>query len=281
MQSSEGLLKSIARSLSDARSLPRPDFSGELVIIAPPEAAAAAKVLYVGALSSGARAVLAGPTEASVLLMPYREVPRMIAYAVSPRDSRVVRAVEEAAMLGSEVYLVAPRLHEALEARLSRRDGVTRVEVPGDAPLMTMIFASALWSPRPMGARASRVEVELKELDGAAQWVLQTYSREASEVASLERYSAFYTPAAEPGARYLCLAAERCSHAAPLEELPRYRGEAAVIMETTAESHDYGDVEVGAAARGVRLVKLVVNTDPVTAGVYSAIFSALASGRVI
>lgn len=281
MQSSDELLKALSRSLSEARSLPRPDLSGDLLIISSQDAAPAARVLYVGALSSGARAVITGATEASVLLMPYREVNRVVAYALSPRDSRVVRAVEEALVLGSEVYLIAPPLHEALEERLSRREGLRRIEVPTSAPLMTMIFASALWSPRPMGARSSRVEAELQALDEAPQWVLQTFSRQATEVANLTGFSAFYTPAAEPGARYLCLASDRCDCARPLDELARFRGGTAVLIETTSESHDYGDVEIGAAARGARIVKVVINTDPITAGVYSAIFGAIATGRVL
>ncbi len=281
MPSSDEVLKVLSRSLSDARSLPRLSLSGDLLIVSSQEASAAARILYVGALSSGARAVLTGATEASVLLMPYREVGRVVAYAVSPRDSRVVRAVEEALMLGSETYLVAPRLHEALEARLSRHEGLMRVEVPASTPLMTMIFASAIWSPRPMGARASRIEAELQTLEEAPQWVLQTFSGQVSEVASLVSFSAFYTPAAEPGARYLCLASDRCESARPLDELSRFKGEAAVLMETTSEAHDYGDLEVGAAARGLRTVRVIINTDPITAGVYSAIFGALAAGRVV
>jgi len=54
-----------------------------------------------------------------------------------------------------------------------------------------------------------------------------------------------------------------------------------VMMETTAESHDYMDLELLASSRGLRLIKVLFNTDPLTAGVYSALFGALASGKVI
>ncbi|MGC9072392.1 MAG: hypothetical protein ACP5HK_06875 [Acidilobus sp.] len=280
MLSSEDVQLAIRKALSQARVLPKPDLSGDLVIISSSDALPAARVLYVGVVSSGARAILLGPTEASVLLMPYREVPKVVVYALSPWDSRAVRATEEAILLGSDVYLVSPSMHEALEVRLTRHRELKRVEVSGSPPLMTMILASALWSPRPLGSRGGRLESELKALDGAPQWILEKFSREAAEVSSLREFTAYYTPAVEPGARYLCAASSSCSGSFPLEELGRHREAAAVLMETTSESHDYSDVELALGSR-IKAVKVLINTDPITAGVYSALFGALAAGKVI
>jgi len=128
MQSSSETRSRILKALSAARSLPRPELPNDVLIVSSPEAAA--KVLYVGLLSAGSRASLVGPTEASVLIMPYREFPKVIIYALSQKDNRAVRAAEEAAILGSDVYFVAPPIHEVLEARISRYENVRRVEVP-------------------------------------------------------------------------------------------------------------------------------------------------------
>jgi len=281
MQSSSETRSRILKALSAARSLPRPELPNDVLIVSSPDAVAAAKVLYVGLLSAGSRASLVGPTEASVLIMPYREFPKVVIYALSHKDNRAVRAVEEAAILGSDVYFVAPPIHEVLEARISRYENVRRVEVPPEAPLMTMIFASVIWSPKPLGTRASRVQAELEALDGAVEWAEESYRDLIAEVSALQGFSAFYTPSVEPGARYLCQASGACHGALPLEELQRLSGDVAVMMETTAESHDYMDLELLAGSRGLRLIKVLFNTDPLTAGVYSALFGALASGKVI
>jgi len=134
MQSSSETRSRILKALSAARSLPRPELPNDVLIVSSPDAVAAAKVLYVGLLSAGSRASLVGPTEASVLIMPYREFPKVIIYALSQKDNRAVRAAEEAAILGSDVYFVAPPIHEVLEARISRYENVRRVEVPPRPP---------------------------------------------------------------------------------------------------------------------------------------------------
>ncbi|MGC9210098.1 MAG: hypothetical protein ACP5FT_02380 [Acidilobus sp.] len=280
MLSSEDFRRETLRAIEQARALPRPELGNDFLIISSYEALPAARVLYVGALSAGARAALLHPTEASVLLMPYRETPKVIVYALSSKDGRAVRAAEEAALLGAEVYFVSPRLHESLESRLTRYEGLKRVEVPGAAPLMTMVIASALWSPRPQGSRGPRLESELRAVDDAPKWILENFSSQAAEVSSLSEFAAFYTPSVEAGARYLCGASSSCEGAFPLDGLGARRFKAAVILETTSEAHDYRDVEMSVGP-GIKAVRVLINTDPITAGLYSVMFGALAAGRVI
>ncbi len=280
MLSSE-LKDKVAAAISSARSLPRPKVVDGTLIISSLSAMPSARLLYNAVATLGMQATLAGPTEASVLLMPYRDFNSVIVFALAPRDSRSLRAAEEAAMMGMETYFVSPRMDESIEQRLKLHDNISRITVPGEAPLLTMMAASALWAPLPSSSRGERLRGELGSLDSALEWVSGRYADAIASASRLESYDVAYTSATQPGALYLCRVSNRCAAAYIIDEVSeaysKLSAQGIVLLTTTAEDHDYRDVELMLSMRRANVIKIELNVDPVTAGLYAA-FVAVALG---
>ena len=284
MPSSDDVRAKIREAVEAARGLQPPAVEGDVLIVGSGPAAAAAKIFHVAALAAGIKAAYATPVEASVLVMPYRDFDSVVVYLSDPKDPRALRTVEESLLLGYRTSLVAPELPGDLVARLSQRPGLTIITV-GKAPVTTMAAAATVWGQRLLGSspRGSRLRTEVDDLLGAADWVSQTYAAALAEMSSRRSFSIYFTPATEPGAIYLCHADSRCSGMRPLEDLRK--GSAAetdvVELATTSEIHDYKDVELAVSMRGLKPIRVLLNTDPVSAGLYSVMFSALAAGVVL
>ena len=283
MPSSDDVRAKIREAVEAARALQSPVIEGDVLIVGSGPAAAAAKILHVAALAAGIKAAYASPVEASVLVMPYRDFDTVVVYSSDPKDPRALRAAEEALLMGYRTSLVTPSIQEDLAARLSQRPGLTLITVER-APITTMAVASAIWGQGLLGSspRASRLRAEISDLTGAADWVGQTFAAALADLSSKRSFSVYFTPATEPGAIYLCHADSRCSAMRPLEDLRRGFAETDVLeLATTSEIHDYRDVELAVSMRGLRPIRVLLNTDPVSAGLYSVMFSALAAGVVL
>lgn len=195
------LEEAVERSLAWARSVTPPKLGGELVVAASPSGEPAARILCVGVLHSGGVCRLAHPSEASLSLLPYREYEFTVAaFTADPKDSRIIHLVEAASLLGSGgVYVVAPPMHPGYEERLSML-GASRVEVPREAPILSMSVASLLWTPRLLGMREERFRGEVEALAGSTSWVRERFAGEIEEAQASGEVEVYSTPLGLPGA---------------------------------------------------------------------------------
>ncbi len=281
MQSSS-VKEAFREALREARSSERPRLSGEVIVAASPGAEPPARVLYLGVLHSGSRSVYTRPSEAALHFMPYRDFDAtLVVFTLDPKDTRALHAVEAAVNLGVSAYVVAPRLHPAYEERL-RELGSGYVRIESRSPLLAMTLAALHWVPDMQGFRRERFRAEVESLDDAAEWVEENYGRELEEareaVSGGGGLAAYYTPTGYAGARYLSLALG--TRTAPLEEAPKI-GSPGVAFMASVEEPSYRDVLLSARVRGLKLHVININTDPVTAGIYSVIAAALIAGKAI
>lgn len=265
------------RALKASQSLPHPTMQGEVLIAHSGWGEPAARILYTGITHSGGRAVIASSVEASKHILPYRSLDTLIAFTASPRDPRSIILLESASLLGVErITLVSPPLHPAY--REKAEEAATQViEVPQKAPpLLTEALAALEWTPRQLGAREDRIRTEITHLDTALQWV-EEYISPGEEYSG---YHPAYTPAAKPGALYHCYITG-CTPV-PLEDALEYpRGYKLLAYMTSVEEQDYRDILAGARPRGLEIKEIMINTDPITAGLYSILAAILVTRRVI
>lgn len=263
------------RALRDAIQLPGVFVEEGALIVYTRGSEPPAYTLYIASLHAGLKTRIASAVEASVHLLPYRDVSSTIVFTLNPRDSRALNTAITASLLGAKTTLVTPQPHEAFEER-ARAHGVEIVKITSKHPLLAMSIAALRWIPKLMGFREGRVREEISSLQTALTWVYERY-KEIIERGSVYDLVA-YTPATRPGAYYYCRAVE-CTEPIPMDalsELPQ--GARVLALETTAEEHAYKDVLVNARMRGVNVDIVSLNTDPVTATLYS-ILVALALTR--
>ncbi len=271
--------RAYSEALSAAHGLERPKLGDDPVIAYGRRAKPAAYTLFLAYSHAGLRATLAPATLASVHIMPYRETGPLIIYALDPKDLRALNAAMAATHLGLHVYDVAPPMHEAVEEQLDHL-GVERIRLPKQAPpLLTMVLASLLWAPPMMGARRERVRAEVEALESALEWVARSLHGQLEAARSLAGARPAYTPTTLPGAYYHAVASGR--DPLPLEEAEPRRGEEIVAYVAGVERHDYRDTLLYARVRGAKIVEVPVNTDPVTATVYSTLAALLITGKII
>lgn len=268
----------INEALRQASTLSHVSLEGEVIITYTWRAEPAAYTLYLTLLHAGRNALLAHTSLASVHILPYREVDRVVAFSIDERDARTVNLAMASSALGIEAVVVGPSLHPAVEETLSSL-GVERIIVKSPAPLLTMMAATLYWRPKLMGAREERVKAEVEALDSAVEWVSNRYSRELESLAGKNYESIYYSPTLEAGARYYSILTG--STPKPLDEVSTAKGP----LETAAfiagvDEHNYKDLILSSSLRGVKLNKIVVDTDPVTANIYASILSALATVKV-
>jgi len=272
----------VKEAIEAAGSVQKPKLLDDMLITYSYDSLPAARALYISLISSGARVALASHTEASTLIIPYRDVGEVVVMSVSSKDSRAIRVAEEAAMMGTLTYFVAPPMDETLEARLSRHDNLERLVVSPRAPLLTMMAAATLWSSDLKGPRGTRLRAEVADINNSITWVLSRYGKEIGEASRLSNFTALYGPSLAPGSLYLCrVCADRCRDTISMDEPDRLSkvGDALVQMISTVEEHDYMDVELEIRLRRLSRVKLEFNVDPITANLYAAIAASLIGGR--
>ncbi len=280
MHSYDELERVYHEALSTARTLPRIEPGEDAVIASTLKALPAARILYNAYLQGGHRALLVEPTEASLGVISYRETGEILIYQADSRSLRVVNLAEAAGLLGLHVTVIGPEVHPAVRERLEY-SGADIVEVGGPAPLLSMAAYSLYIAPRLLGAREQRYREELGHLDSALEWVREKLGGSLQALQAAFRLQPYYTPLTYSGALYQCLAA-RCGIPAPLEALQvvgrgSYSG--GLVYVTGVEEHDYKDIllSIGLHAHG-RLHKILIDTDPVTAGFYSILAALLTVG---
>ena len=273
-------------AIASAGAAGRPRLPGsDVVVVYTPGSEPPAHLLYIAYLHAGRRAWLAGAVEASLHILPYREdVAGVVVFTPGGRDGQAVMAAEQASMLGVETLVAGPRLHPAYEEKLSTLPA-ERLVVQGEHPLMAASIAALLWAPRPLGARAARLGGELEALPGAAEWVWDRFSPAIEALASEPPGVVLYTPATAAAAFYAAsiqaavagrppiLAPLAYAHQAPTTER-------ALALYTELERSMLRERLTTAVVRGVRIIQVNINTDPITAGVYGMLVAAAAYGEM-
>jgi hypothetical protein len=267
-------------AVSEARALRRLRIEEGAIIAYGLGAEAPAHLLYLGMLHSGRSAALLPASTAAYHLVPYRDPDSaLIVFAYSQRDPRVVHAVEAASLVGFDTYLVAPKLHDAYEEKVSALD-VERVSVGGPGPLFSMSLYSLLITPSLSGFRKERLRRELDEVASAFDWVLETFSGEIGEMRTRPE-NVLSTPSTLPGAFYYCKVTG-CASVSLLDAALEYPSRAlknSVAYVTSVEERGYRDIVSRLGSVGARIIRL--NTDPLTSSLYIITMSAIAARRLL
>ncbi|MEB3765835.1 MAG: hypothetical protein GSR77_06715 [Desulfurococcales archaeon] len=274
MHSYKELEESYRKALERAKALPRIPIGDETIIVSTTRARAAARILYMGILHSGKQVFLSTPTETMYHLLPYRETGKVIVFNDEPRSLRIVGLVESAGLLGVEITIITPRLHPAVNERVQQQNAEI-IEVPDKDPLLTMALYALLNTPSLMGTRQDRFQGELDHLDSALEWMRDKITAEETRLVE-DSETLYYTPATEPGGYYYYALTGK--YPLPLDALIPGKAKGLVIL-TGVEELTYKDIIMQYRIRGGQKRILKIDTDPITAGLYSILAVILLTGR--
>ena len=272
--------KAFREAVIEAFKLEKPGPKGGDVIAYGLGAEAPAFLLYLGMLHAGKSAELLPASMAAYHLVPYRDPGgSLIVFAYNQRDPRVIHALEAASLLGFETHLIAPKLHEAYEEKVSTLN-VNRVIVGGPGPLLSMSLLSLLMTPRLGGFREERVRREIEEAESAFDWVLENFNQEIGRMPSRPEH-VMSTPSTLPGAFYHCRNTT-CTSVMLLDsalESPASVLQNSVAYMASVEERGYRDVVSRLKSLGTTIVTL--NTDPLTSSFYVITVSIIAAGKLL
>ena len=271
--------ESYVRAVEEAQRAEKPRLTGGEVIVYGPGAEAPAFLLYLGMLHAGERAELVSAATAAYHLVPYRDPGSLIVFAYNSRDPRVIHVAEAASLVGFEVYVVGPRLHEAYEEKISSLN-VERVTVGGPAPLLSMSVLSLLAMPSLKGFREERVREEITGPDTAFEWVLREYGGATDRIPSKPEFI-IATPSTYPGASYHCMAT-RCISVLGMEaalEYPARLLKESVAYVSSVEERGFRDALSKLRTVGANVIEY--NTDPLTTSIYVMITAAIATKKLL
>ncbi len=260
-------------ALSQAKTWERPRIREDTLIVATPDALPAAQILYMGCLHAGVKCTLSDPTLASMSILPYREIASIIAFTTQKRSLRVVNLAETASLLGTDVTVVGPKMHPAVEERLESL-GVHLITLK-DPLLLSMSILATLWIPRLMGTREERVRRELEELSTALEWV-KGKIRFPVPIGENSRSPPLYTPMTAPGSYYHCIAL-RCGIPVPLDAYS-FMPHGDILYISGVELHNYKDVMSFRGPPVPTQGVILIDSDPVTVGLYSVVAALLITG---
>ncbi len=280
MHSFNELEKIYHQALSHAKTLPELEIGEETIIVSTTRAIPAAKTLFTGILHSGKTAIFSMPTEAMYHLIPYRETGNLIVYYMEPRSLRIVGIAESAGLLGLETTFIGPRMHPAVRERVEQQ-GAQIIEVTNQYPLLTMSIYSLLRVPRLLGARDERFRAEIDELDSALAWVnewIQPIFNKIDAEGNRLNLQIFYTPITEPGAYYYYNITG--VYPRPLDTLDPAR-EKGLVMISSVEELTYKDILVQYSMRYGTASVVRIDTDPVTASLYSILATIMLTGKIV
>ncbi len=217
-----------------------------------------------------ARVELHDPEALSLHVAAYNEPFKCVVFGDKERISSIVRIADSASLSGHEVMVLAPAIaDEAAKHRLSKVE-VERVdsELYGLSEAMAAAKAAVRSST---GSRAERLQDEVVKFVDAFEGAYQALSSPLEGIVKSNSWvlasptlmgAALYAREvlAERGLR-LCVA--------PLHYVPPGAGEV-VVMHTGVEDYAANEACFNAIKRGVRVRRVRVNTDPLTAPVYVA-----------
>lgn len=274
----------IEEAVRQAKAIPSPSIEevSEVVVASCMGGEPWAAQLSLALHHSGVRAVRMTCVEASIHVLPYSSGgERVVAFSSSSRDTHLAQLANAASALGVRVTAYGPPPHPAYEDML-RELGVEYniVEVGSWSGIVALLLATILWAPRPWESRRIRLDRELSTLSDSVNWVEEEYKDFIAELArGLDCLC--YAPSTEPAVRLLRRITKHNMLVAPLHDIEGFRGRRVAAVYSSAEEHAYRHQILSAKLRGVSVVDVRVNTDPLTASLYVVIAGLLAGSQVL
>jgi hypothetical protein len=267
----------IKEAIERARRIPPPSLgeASEVIVASCPGAEGYGAQYYLALRHSGVRAVRVSCVEASVHILPYSSGGEVcVAFTANPRDSHLMHLANAASALGVRVTAYGPQPHPAYSDTLAEL-GVDYRAVDDNTGL-ALLIAPLLWAPKPWKARRERLEEEIKSLPEAPGWLEEKYPEALRRLTTSSVDGVAYSPSTEPGA--LLLASSLGLRTYRLASIANLRGQRILAIYTSAEEHAYKQSFLAARVRGVDVVEVRLNTDPLTAPLYAALLGVVASG---
>jgi len=279
----------IAKSLEEAREIPKPEINDIDLIVYSTNSYPPAHILYASLLHSGKRTILTSSAEASIHILPYREnIGKIIAFVYDRKDPSIINLAQVSSLLNIDLRIYGPKLHPAYEEKLENLN-VKKINVELDAPLITLSLASLLWTWKMLPARRSeRIKNEIDEMESSPQWLEERYGSEIDTIKDIGKLNyVLYTFSTKPGAEYFRLLLKEIKNTPPkpleLEKISEIEEESKIITYiSTVEEHFYPNIRLEAQIKRLNQIIIRFNTDPLTTGIYSMIFSSLISeGKIL
>jgi hypothetical protein len=267
----------VKEALDRARRIPPPSLgeASEIIVASCPGAEGYGAQYYLALRHSGVRAVRASCVEAFVHILPYSPGgEECVAFTLNPRDSLLMHLANAASALGVHITAYGPQPHPAYADMLAEL-GVD-YRIVDDNTGLALLIAPLLWAPKPWKARRERLEGEIESLPEAPAWLRERYPEALRRLASSSIDSVAYSPSTEPGALLLADSLGLGKHR--LSSITGLRGQRILAVYTSAEEHAYKQSLLAAKVRGVDVVEVRLNTDPLTAPLYAALLG-IAAGE--
>ncbi len=288
LSKSSKFIKSFINCVNEAKEIPRAEIEKVDIVVYSTDSYPPAHSLYISLLHSGKRVILASAVEASVHILPYREnVNGIITFVYRKKDPSIINLAQVSSLLDIKLKVYGPSLHPAYEEKLESL-GIERIEICSKSPLITLSMASLFWTygllPK---ARKDRLKNELDELGKALYWLEERYENELNELDELGKIDAvLYTFSTRSGAEYLRLLLNDISGYSPIilpfNEINVLRSESKVLtFMSSVEEHFYPSIRLEAQIKNIKQIVVKFNTDPLTASIYSMLFSSLVTGKIL
>jgi len=266
----------VREALEKARKIPPPSLgeAPEVIVASCPGAEGYGAQYYLALRHSGVRAVRASCVEAFTHILPYSMGgEECVAFTINPRDSHLIHLANTASALGVRLIAYGPRPHPAYDDVLAEL-GID-YRVVEDNTGLALLIAPLLWAPKPWKARRERLEGEIESLPEAPGWLRERYPEALGSLASSRADGIAYSPSTEPGA--LLLANRLGLRAYMLSSIAGLGGQRILAFYTSAEEYAYRQTLLAAKVRGVDVVEVKLNTDPLTASIYVALLGVTAT----
>ncbi len=217
-------------------------------------------------------------------LLPYTDYDSVIIWSNHPSDPTLVAVYQNSTLMGYETRIITPLLPPALEEYFDPGDLIL---VEGSSPYFTMCIAGLEWAIRRVGKKGLRFE-RLTSIgqEGFAETIEGLFGEYSSELELLRSFkgdpgvTVIHTPMQVPAVihHYLMDPSIRVYpgwlYREGLKVSPY-----TVFYGTSVEESYYKDLWF--RLRDSRVVKIVLNVDPVTAPVYTMMLQGGVYGRIV
>jgi hypothetical protein len=242
---------------------------------------------YLSALHVGQKLSLEAASQTAIHTLPYRDDIRgILVYVFDVKDKSVLSLAQAASLLEVPIWIYGPPLHPAYEEKLETLD-VERVIIPQDYPLILLSLASLEWFINKLPeSRRKRLKEETSSLIDSIDWLKERYSTELSRVKDKDIDYILTTFSTYSGAYYLRTLLKSLNRRTPkillMDELPYVnKGSKVLIFSTSTEEHLHSEVKLEAQVKGLDVIIIKFNTDPLTASIYSMLVSSMITGVII
>ncbi len=290
MPSSNGensLSDTLIEVLKLAIEIPEPHFNKIDMVVYSINTYPPAHQFYLSASHSGINIHMTDPIQASLHILPYKEdVKGIVAFVAESRDNYIINLAQASYSLNVPLRLYGPPMHPAYEEKLDELD-VDRIVIEYKAPIFLMTLASLFWLLKRLPeARKSRLSKEMEIFMESASWLRERYNTELLSVKSRKFEYVIASFSTLSGAHYLRTIAKKLGMNIPnllkLDEIDFVKkGSSILVYMTTTEERNYPNIRLLSQLKELSPIIVNFNTDPLTANIYSMLFSAMIFNKII